>query len=310
MAKPNVNVNVSSTVAWATARPGVGLPPLARRRSASLCAYREPASMVPVGSPATITVFLADDSVIIREGRAGDARRASADLEVVGVAEDYDSLVAGRRGGHPKVVVSDIRMPPHFQREGIDGCKEIRKRHPGTGVVILSPVRRPRLRHRPAVRGGRRLRLPAEGPHRRGRPARPGDPRGGHRRLDARPGDRRRADAPGAHGRAALSRRGRALLAHGRRGQAHQGHRRRPPDDAGRGGRRRRAAVRRRWPRACRAGADGALRRLRHAARGDRRAARSRARRCQRLLPGGVAEQAAARTAARSARRSGSRSPC
>ena len=29
-------------------------------------------------------------------------------------------------------------MPPNFQREGIDACKEIRKRHPGTGVVILS----------------------------------------------------------------------------------------------------------------------------------------------------------------------------
>src|SRR6185436_15674137 len=32
----------------------------------------------------------------------------------------------------------DIRMPPNFQREGIDACKEIRKRQPGTGVVILS----------------------------------------------------------------------------------------------------------------------------------------------------------------------------
>jgi class 3 adenylate cyclase len=29
-------------------------------------------------------------------------------------------------------------MPPHFSREGIDAAKEIRKRHPGTGVVILS----------------------------------------------------------------------------------------------------------------------------------------------------------------------------
>jgi class 3 adenylate cyclase len=35
-------------------------------------------------------------------------------------------------------VVSDIRMPPNFNREGIDACKLIRKRHPGTGVVILS----------------------------------------------------------------------------------------------------------------------------------------------------------------------------
>ena len=29
-------------------------------------------------------------------------------------------------------------MPPNFNREGIDGAKEVRKRHPGTGVVILS----------------------------------------------------------------------------------------------------------------------------------------------------------------------------
>ena len=47
-------------------------------------------------------------------------------------------LVAGAAELHPDVVVSDIRMPPHFQREGIDAVKEIRKIHPGTGVVILS----------------------------------------------------------------------------------------------------------------------------------------------------------------------------
>jgi DNA-binding NarL/FixJ family response regulator len=36
------------------------------------------------------------------------------------------------------VLVTDIRMPPAFQREGIDAAKELRKRHPGTGVVVLS----------------------------------------------------------------------------------------------------------------------------------------------------------------------------
>ncbi|HVE45929.1 MAG TPA: adenylate/guanylate cyclase domain-containing protein [Acidimicrobiales bacterium] len=84
-----------------------------------------------------ITVFLADDSVLIREGvRAMLAREK--DLEVVGVAEDYDGLVAGAVAAAPQVIVSDIRMPPAFQREGIDACQEIRKRHPGTGIVILS----------------------------------------------------------------------------------------------------------------------------------------------------------------------------
>lgn len=84
-----------------------------------------------------ITVFVADDSVIIREGvRAMLAREP--DLEVVGVAEDYDGLVAGAEAAAPQVIVSDIRMPPAFQREGIEACQQIRKRHPGTGVVILS----------------------------------------------------------------------------------------------------------------------------------------------------------------------------
>ena len=85
----------------------------------------------------SISVLVADDSVIIREGvRAMLA--AETDLAVVGSAEDYDTLVAGAEAYEPQVIVSDIRMPPNFQQEGIDACKEIRKRHPGTGVVILS----------------------------------------------------------------------------------------------------------------------------------------------------------------------------
>ena len=95
------------------------------------------ASIGCVAGVGAITVFLADDSVIIREGvRAMLAR--DADVEIVGVAEDYDELVAGASSTAPDVVVSDIRMPPNFQREGIDAAKEIRKRHPGTGIVILS----------------------------------------------------------------------------------------------------------------------------------------------------------------------------
>jgi len=85
----------------------------------------------------TITVFLADDNLIVREGvKALVARQP--DLEVVGVAADYDELVDGAEAANPQVVVSGIRMPPTFQREGIEAAKEVRKRHPGTGVVILS----------------------------------------------------------------------------------------------------------------------------------------------------------------------------
>ncbi|MDQ3980140.1 MAG: response regulator [Actinomycetota bacterium] len=86
---------------------------------------------------ATITLFLADDNLIVREGvRAMLAREP--DFEVVGVAADYDELVNGAEAAAPLVLVSDIRMPPTFQQEGIDAAKLLRKRHPGTGVVILS----------------------------------------------------------------------------------------------------------------------------------------------------------------------------
>jgi class 3 adenylate cyclase len=86
---------------------------------------------------AIITVFLADDSLIVREGvRALLA--LEDDLEIVGVADDYDSLIEGAEACNANVVVTDIRMPPDFRREGIEAAKQVRKRHPGTGIVILS----------------------------------------------------------------------------------------------------------------------------------------------------------------------------
>jgi len=89
-----------------------------------------------------ISVFIADDNLIVREGvRAILA--LEDDLAVVGAAADYDGLVAGAEEAAPQVVVTDIRMPPTFQQEGIEAAHEIRKRHPGTGVVILSQFDEP-----------------------------------------------------------------------------------------------------------------------------------------------------------------------
>ncbi|MDQ4133911.1 MAG: response regulator [Actinomycetota bacterium] len=84
-----------------------------------------------------ITVFLADDNLIVREGVRA-LLTLEPDLAVVGVAGDYDELVDGTARAEPHVLVTDIRMPPSFQSEGIEAAKEVRKRHPGTGVVVLS----------------------------------------------------------------------------------------------------------------------------------------------------------------------------
>ena len=91
---------------------------------------------------AKITVFLADDNLIVREGVRALIGSAP-DMEVVGVAGDYDGLVSGAEHAAPQVVVTDIRMPPTFQREGIEAAKQVRKRHPGTGIVVLSQYDEP-----------------------------------------------------------------------------------------------------------------------------------------------------------------------
>jgi len=84
-----------------------------------------------------IDVFLADDNLIVREGVRAIIER-HPDLRVVGMAADYDEVVSGATAAEPQVLVTDVRMPPSFHREGIDAAKEVRKRHPGTGVVVLS----------------------------------------------------------------------------------------------------------------------------------------------------------------------------
>lgn len=85
----------------------------------------------------SITILLADDSPIIREG-VNALLSSNADLEVIGSAEDLDSLLALAQELQPQVVVTDIRMPPRFMTEGIDAAHEIRREAPETGIVILS----------------------------------------------------------------------------------------------------------------------------------------------------------------------------
>ncbi len=106
-------------------------------------------SMVPVNPAVTdrtlptgvrtdrLRVLLADDNVLVREGVRA-LLGAQRDLVVVGVAEDYDGVIAGADEHQPDVIVTDIRMPPSFTDEGIAASKQVRARHPGTGIVVLS----------------------------------------------------------------------------------------------------------------------------------------------------------------------------
>jgi adenylate cyclase len=85
----------------------------------------------------SIRVVLGEDNVLVREGVRA-LLDSYEDIEVVGVAEDAPSLLAAAAVHVPEVVVTDIKMPPNFQLEGIDCAHAIREKHPGTGVVVLS----------------------------------------------------------------------------------------------------------------------------------------------------------------------------
>jgi DNA-binding NarL/FixJ family response regulator/class 3 adenylate cyclase len=79
---------------------------------------------------------IADDSALIREGLARLLREA--DIDVVGQARDADELMLKVRSYSPDVAIVDIRMPPTQTDEGIRAAREIREKHPQTGVLVLS----------------------------------------------------------------------------------------------------------------------------------------------------------------------------
>lgn len=89
-----------------------------------------------------LRLVLADDSFLVREG----VRRlleTQPDLEVAAVCGDLDSLRVAIDEERPDVVVTDIRMPPTGQDEGIQAAKTLRETHPDVGVVVLSQYANP-----------------------------------------------------------------------------------------------------------------------------------------------------------------------
>jgi DNA-binding NarL/FixJ family response regulator len=90
----------------------------------------------------TVRVVLAEDNYLVREG-VRTLVETESDLEVVGVCEDYDTLLAAVEDQHPDVVVTDIRMPPTGTDEGIRAAEVLRERHPDIGVVVLSQYSEP-----------------------------------------------------------------------------------------------------------------------------------------------------------------------
>ena len=107
-----------------------------RVRSRPLRMEREKSGRSPT-EPVRLRVLIAEDQYLMREG----TRRLLQDeggLEVVGVAADYDGVIAETRRLKPDVVLMDIKMPPTFAMEGIEAAHVIKAERPRTGVLVLT----------------------------------------------------------------------------------------------------------------------------------------------------------------------------
>ena len=81
-----------------------------------------------------ITVLLAEDHVVVREGFR-NMLKLEADLQVVGEAQDGRQAVALAKKLKPDVVLMDIAMP-HLN--GLEATRQILKANPAVKILILS----------------------------------------------------------------------------------------------------------------------------------------------------------------------------
>jgi DNA-binding NarL/FixJ family response regulator len=83
-----------------------------------------------------VRVAIAEDSVLLLDGIV--RLLEGSGFEVVGQSTTADDLLLKVRSDAPDVVITDIRMPPTHTDEGLQAALEIRKEHPGVGVLVLS----------------------------------------------------------------------------------------------------------------------------------------------------------------------------
>lgn len=87
--------------------------------------------------PEPLRVVIAEDNYLVREG----TRRLledSGEVQVVAAVGSAEELLDAVDRLMPSAVLTDIRMPPGHDMEGIHAAHTIRASHPQVGVVVLS----------------------------------------------------------------------------------------------------------------------------------------------------------------------------
>ncbi|MEV0374744.1 response regulator transcription factor [Streptomyces sp. NPDC050636] len=81
-------------------------------------------------------VVIAEDSAILRDGLVQLLELRG--VEVAAAVGDAEALLAAVAEHRPDAAVVDIRLPPGHTDEGLRAAVELRRDHPGTGVLIFS----------------------------------------------------------------------------------------------------------------------------------------------------------------------------
>ncbi|PVE12817.1 LuxR C-terminal-related transcriptional regulator [Streptomyces scopuliridis] len=80
--------------------------------------------------------MLAEDSVLLREGLIALLDRFGH--KVAAAVGDAPALLTAVAEHTPDIVVTDVRMPPGFQDEGLHAAVRLRERQPSLPVLVLS----------------------------------------------------------------------------------------------------------------------------------------------------------------------------
>ncbi|RJL33410.1 response regulator transcription factor [Bailinhaonella thermotolerans] len=81
-------------------------------------------------------VVIAEDNVLLSAGL--ELLLGTRGIEVAAVVTDGPGLVEAVDRDRPDLVIADVRLPPSFRDEGVRAALEVRRKHRGLPVLVLS----------------------------------------------------------------------------------------------------------------------------------------------------------------------------